>query len=206
MTADAQAAREDLAFLRGLVDEDWRPGLRFFGATYAAIGAAIFAQVAVQWAVDTGLLALPDGAILIWIVLVWGVYTVVQTLLPRWMPAARAVGLRNRVTGGAFIGMIASHLTMLAVFVIVAVRTESPILVPIAALSFFAMQGGMWIVFNAIRPGRGQLAHAFGWLAAALGCAFLIGSPHFAGAIGLVALALMVAPGLSMMRAARAPD
>jgi hypothetical protein len=38
---DRNTAQSDLAFLRGLVDEDWRPGLWGFGAIYVAIGAVL---------------------------------------------------------------------------------------------------------------------------------------------------------------------
>jgi hypothetical protein len=194
-----EAAREDLAYLRDLVEEgDWRRDLRFFGATYLAIGLAIFAQVVAIYAI--GALALPHPAALLAIVAVWTLYSIVQTMLGRRFGGKPATGLRGRAGTAGMIAMALSHLTMLIVFAITAIRLGDDLFLQLAALVFFALQGGLWIILHALRRERPCLILAFSWLAATIAAAPFLGTPAFGMAVAIVVIALMAVPGLGMVR------
>ena len=131
--SDLDAARGDLAFLRGLVDEDWRPGVWSFGALYLVIGVV---------------------------------------LMIAFVAAARRLG-------------------------------DSRI-VELLPGTMFTLQGVAWIVVHTLRRQGWQSVIAWGWFAAAVGVGFVVATDWFAPFVAAAALALMVVPGLRMMRSARA--
>jgi hypothetical protein len=161
---DIQSAREDLAFLRGLVDDDWRPGLWTFGALYVAIGVTLCLHVAISWAASAELM--PRGAF-VWgaYVVLYSVMSVVVTWISRRVPRGPAgVGVRSRAGGAALLGAFAAHLVMLAVLVIVAVRLRSEFVLQLAPLVLAASQGAMWLAVHATRPRTWHLAMAGGFM------------------------------------------
>jgi len=208
MTTDSnQSLKDDLAFLRGLVEpEDWRRPLWTFGAIYVAIGLAITAQIAGMAAVNSGVVPLPKGAGLAVIVAVWSVYGIVQHLIRRRGGRQASRDLRARVSGAAIIGMTLPHLTMLAVFAITAWRFHDGIFLELAGLTFCALQGGMWIVLYAVRSERWFALEGAAWLVATLAAAPSLGGEAFGGVLAAIVLALMVAPGLYMIHVARSAE
>jgi FtsH-binding integral membrane protein len=194
-----ETARQDLAYLRDLVEEgDWRRDLRFFGGTYLAIGLAILAQVVGLYVVEA--LAMPDPAAQVAIIAVWLVYSMVQTALGRRFGGKPATGLRGRAGTAGMLAMTFSHLTMLFVFAISAIRLGEEVFLQLAALVFFALNGGLWIILHALRRRRQHLFLAVGWFAATIAAAPFLGTPAFGLAVGIVVLALMVVPGIQMLR------
>lgn len=201
------SAQADLAFLRELVDEgDWRRSARFFGATYVAIGAAIFAQC----------LALPVlfwlGAgsglvILVAIVGVWTAYSIAQMVINTKLHHGKfGASLRARAGAAGFLGMVLSHLTLLAVFLITAIIQGDALFMQLAALSFSALQGGLWLMIHTLRRERWQLVVALGWLAAAIAAAPFLGTPAFGLAVAVIAVVLMIAPGIYILIQSSDPD
>jgi hypothetical protein len=194
-----EAAREDLAYLRDLVEEgDSQRDLRFFGATYLAIGLAVFAQVVAIYAVAA--LALPPPGGLLAIIGVWTIYSIVQTMLGRRFGGKPATGLRSRAGTAGMIAMALSHLTMLIVFAITAIRLGDDLFLQLAGLVFFALQGGLWIILHALRRERAHLLLAFAWFTATIATAPFLGTRAFGLAVAVVVLALMVLPGIQMVR------
>lgn len=200
------SVQDDLAFLRSLVDEDWRPGVWSFGALYMAIGLVLIVHMAIS-----GLLA--GVRELIGYVALYGVFTVVTfaigarsrrlfgtSVTPQ---NVRSSGLKGRAGASALGGAFLAHLALLIAFVIAAARNDAPILVELTPLALFVLQGVVWIVVHAIRRARWQAIEAWAWLLAAIGCAPLVGTPWLGVAIAGVAFALMVVPGAYMMRSAR---
>src|SRR5690606_37466602 len=98
--------------------------------------------------------------------------------------------------------MVLSHLTLVIVFFIAAIGQQDGTFMKLAALSFFALQGGLWLMFHTLRRERWQLVVALGWLAAAIAAAPFLGSQLFGLAVALVVLVVMIAPGLYMIRVA----
>ncbi len=203
-----QSVQDDLAFLRGLVDEDWRPGLWGFGAFYLAIGLVLIVHMAIS-----GLLAgLQELIGYIVLYALFGVATFAIGARSRRLFGTRfsahdvkGGGVKGRAGASALGAAFLAHLALLIAFAIAAVRNDAPILMELSPLALFVLQGVAWIVVHAMRRARWQILEAWAWLLAAVGCAPFVGTPWLGVAIAVVAFALMVVPGLYMMRAARAP-
>jgi hypothetical protein len=197
-------AREDLAYLRDLVEEgDWRRDLRYFGGTYLAIGLAILAQVVALYLI--GRLALQHPAPLLAVIVIWTVYSVVQTVMGKRFGGKRPTGLRGRAGTAGMLAMTFSHLTMLVVFAITAFRLGEEVFLQLAALVFFALQGGLWIILHALRRDSRYLVLAISWFAATIATAPFLGAPLFGLVVGIVVLVLMVLPGTQMVRLSYRP-
>ena len=208
MTTDTQSARDDLAFLRGLVDEDWRPGTWAFGALYVSLGATLVAHVLISWAADEGYL--PRGAALVTTYVV--LYTVAGFVWT-WIgghvrreaqrSAAQAASVKGRAGGAALVSAFVGHLVMMVVLVIVAVRQQNDVFLELAPLVLFTLQSVVWFVIHALRRQRWQLVVGWGWLLAVIGLAPLVGTSVFGLGLAATAVVLMIVPGAYMMRAAR---
>jgi hypothetical protein len=206
MTTDTHSARDDLAFLRSLVDEDWRPGLWAFGAIYLSIGLVLVAHVLISWAGAAGYL--PVRAVTAYVAL-YAVASVVWTWVggrvrrESQRNAAQVASVKGRAGAVALTSTFLGHLVMLAAFVIVAVRQSNGVFLELAPLVLFTLQSTAWFVVHAMRRQRWQLVVAVGWLVAVLGLAPLVGTSAFGLGIAATAVALMIVPGAYMMRAAR---
>jgi hypothetical protein len=209
MTNDAPSVHADLAFLRGLVDEDWRPGVWTFGALYVAVGVALAIHVLLSWADGIGLLPLQPPRLLIAYVVLYGGLSVVifrngargRRLFGTAASTSRSA--KGRAGGAALMGAFLAHLVSLGVVVIVAARLGLPQIFELLAPELFILQGVAWIVVHAIRRERWHAIEAWAWFLAALGVAPLIGTSFFGPAVAAVSIALMVVPGVYMMRLAR---
>ena len=208
MTSDTQSARDDLAFLRSLVDEDWRPGTWMFGALYLLVGIALAAHVLVSWGTDAGYLPLRGASLKATYV---GLYVVASFVWIGIYGRARRASQRSgapsasvKVRAGAVVLLSAflGHLVMMIVFFIVAVRQRNEVFLELAPLVLFTLQSVVWFVIHAMRRQRWHGVLAWGWLVAVLGLAPLVGTSAFNLGIAVTALALMIVPGAYMMHVA----
>jgi hypothetical protein len=208
MTSDTQSARDDLAFLRGLVDEDWRPGTWAFGAIYVSLGVALVAHVLISWAAAAGYLPLRGVSLVTTYVVLYGVASLVWTWIGGHVHqesrrrGTQAASVKSRAGAAALGSAFVGHLTMLAVFVIVAVRQQNPVFLELAPLVLFTLQGVVWFVVHSMRRQRWQLAVAWAWLLAVLGLAPFVGTSEFGLGIAATAVVLMIVPGAHLMRLA----
>jgi hypothetical protein len=206
---DLASAREDLAFLRGLVDEDWRPGLWTFGAIYVSIGAVLVLHVAISWSASVGLLPLKGWSMLAAYGVLYGAFSILWSMIGQrgrrifQKSGASLGGVKGRAGGAALAGAFAGHLTMLVVFLIVAARQRDAIFLELAPLVLFTLQGAAWFVVHAMRRVRWHLFEAWGWLLATVALAPLVGTDLFGPGVGIAAVVLMIIPGVHMMRVAR---
>jgi hypothetical protein len=216
MTDTSSSAHEDLAFLRGLVDEDWRPGLWGFGAIYVAIGAVLIAHLAISASMDYGVLPLEGWSF-------WAAMAVLYSLFGLatvWINARakhlfgtggrpfgadplKGSGVKGRAGMAALAGAFIAHMVLLVAFVVVAVRQQDGFVLQLIPLTLFALQGAMWFVVHAMRRQAWLQLEAWGWLAATLALAPLVDTVAYAPAIAVAAVVLMIVPGAYMMRAAR---
>jgi hypothetical protein len=213
--SDMETARSDLAFLRELVDEDWRPGLWGFGALYVALGVALAVHVTLSWVAMQGIVPLHGRSLAAAYVALYSVFAGAPWLVcvrsralfgaaGGWKsPGASVKGRAGAATlGGAFL----AHLVIMVAFVIAARRLDDDRIVELLPVTLFALQGVAWIVVHALRRQGWQIALAGAWFTAALGVPFLLASAWFAPFVAAVAMVLMVLPGIYMMRAARKSD
>src|SRR5688572_4903236 len=138
MTSDTQSARDDLAFLRSLVDEDWRPGAWAFGAIYVSLGAALVAHVLISWAAAEGYLPLRGVALIATYVVLYTAASFVWTWIggharrAAERRGAQGAGVKGRASGAALVSAFVGHLVMLVVLVIVAVRQQNGVFLELA--------------------------------------------------------------------------
>jgi hypothetical protein len=216
MSDTPSSAHEDLAFLRGLVDEDWRPGLWGFGAIYVAIGCVLVAHLAVSVSNDYGVLPLKGWPF-------WAAMAVLYSLFglaTLWINARakqlfgtgaksfgadpmKGVGVKGRAGMAALAGAFIAHMVLLVAFVVVAVRQQDGFVLQLIPLTLFALQGAMWFVVHAMRRHAWLELEAWGWLLAVLVLAPLMDTVAYGPAIAVAAIALMIVPGAYMMRLAR---
>lgn len=205
----SSSVHEDLAFLRGLVDEDWRPGLWSFGAIYLSIGTVLVLHVALSWSASVGLLPLEGASMLAAYAVLYGVFSIIWFWIGRRSQrifqnkSAATSGVKGRVGGAALAGAFAGHLTMMVVFFIVAARQRDAIFLELAPLVLFTLQGAAWFVVHAMRRVRWHVLEAWGWLLATIALAPLVGTDFFGPGVGIAAVVLMIIPGVHMMRVAR---
>jgi hypothetical protein len=209
--SDVETARRDLAFLRELVDEDWRPGLWGFGVIYVALGVVLAVHVALSWMAHE-LIPLQGRSLAAAYVVLYTLFGVAIWLIrlrsralfgakDSWStPGASVKGRAGASTLG---GVFLAHLVIMLAFVIAARRLGDERILELLPVTLFALQAVAWIVVHALRRQRWQIAIAVAWFAAAVGVAFVFASTWFAPFVAAVAITLMVLPGLHMMRASR---
>jgi hypothetical protein len=211
MTSDTQSARDDLAFLRSLVDEDWRPGTWAFGAIYVSLGVALVAHVLISWAAEVGYLPLRGTGLLAAYVVIYSLASVVWTWIGGHLRresqrrGTQVASVKSRAGGAVLVSAFVGHLVMLGVFVIVAVRQQNPVFLELAPMVLFTLQSVVWFVVHAMRQQRWQLVVGWGWLLAVLGLAPLVGTSVFGLGVGATAIVLMIVPGAYLMHSAGKP-
>lgn len=207
MNADAKSARDDLAYMRALVDA---PGnfQRSFGQTYFAAGLCYGAQMlahavqAMGWLPGAGPVALLIGL----------GPTVVFTGIPSW--ALLSERRARRPAGGAVAKAVAAvlgaiglaNLVLIFVIGLVAWREKSLVIWLIYPCTVMVLQGTAWLVIYALRRRAWFAGVALGWFATAAVMAVGVAYQNFALFIGVAGagfLAFMLVPGWLMMRQSR---
>jgi len=195
------AARDDLAFMRGLV-QSGADMQRPFGEAYFAAGLCYGVQMllhlgqALDFVGSDGLtgLSISLGP------------TVVFTGLMIWLsvrnraPAA-GTSLVARTVGAVFMAFGLSNLALIAIIGSQAVRMKSLEIWLIYPCVVLALQGAAWLIVWTLRRRAWIAVVSAGWFATGVTMAFCIGHPIpmlLVGGFGL--LAFMVVPGAYMMR------
>jgi hypothetical protein len=203
MTAtDAQtAAREDLAFLRGLFDRS--DGSSAFGEAYFAAGLIYGAQMllhgaqALHWLPPNGslMLAIALGPTLIFVpVLVW----------INWRHRRERLAAPGRAIGAVFGAIGTANLALVAVIGSVAWREHSLTTWLIYPCAVFILQGAAWLVASLMRLRPWMLAVAAGWVLAGLAMAQSVTSlGAYILLAGLGIWTCMALPGWVLIRVAR---
>jgi hypothetical protein len=206
MNADAQSARDDLAFLRTLVGDDEHAQMRSFGEAYVAAGLIYGGQMLLHAAQALGLL--PNGpplalfiglgpTILFIPVMAWIIYR----------NRRRAVrGAVGRAIGSVFSSIGLANLFLIVVIGSVAWREQSIATWLIYPCTVFVLQGTAWLFVYMMRRRLWFLAVALGWFGCAVGMGLTVTALGwfilFAG-IGL--WFCMALPGWILLRNARNP-
>jgi len=200
MSDPAQAARDDLAFMRALA-EDKDPLPWGFGAHLLAPALLYSPTAFLAWIDMQGLYDVADE------VLLWAWAPAMLVHIPIWFALVRgkslaSVGPAKRAFAGAWQAMALMTLVMLVSLFIASTRLEAPLMMfwPSIALTFY---GGAWFATATAQPSPLFTLIGLGSLATALVCAFLINTPAQWLVLGLGILAWLGAPGLLIMIRAR---
>ncbi|MBW8814971.1 MAG: hypothetical protein JF588_16240 [Caulobacterales bacterium] len=198
MTPDS--ARDDLAFLRALVDPPGTGFQRRFGETYAWCGACYGTQMVLHGLQYLGLV---DGA-LAGLLIGLGPTVVFVSALPfilrrhRASPGASAI---SRAVGAVFSAVGVANLVLVVAIGSLAWRERSLTIWLLYPTTVVILQGAAWMVVYALRRRLWLAAVAIGWFATGIGMALAIKS--FGALIpiaGFGFFAFMCAPGLFLMR------
>lgn len=203
MDGDTQTARDDLAYIRAIIEAGNSRTAMAGGEAFVAGGLIYGAQCLVQWLGTTGLLELsklgwllsslgPSVVFLGW--LGWFIWRTRGLVQPR---AQKAINAFFSAAGGA-------NLVLVIVVGMLAARKESIEIWELYPCFVFAMQGAGWLVAFMLRKQLWLLAVALGWFAATLMLGWTIGTMTYILIAALSLFLLMALPGFVMMQLARA--
>lgn len=197
MTEQMQTAREDLAFMRALV-EDRGPLPRPIGEHFLMVGLLYGANVLYAWAGKSGFAPWPAGDSAL---LGWAPAAVLHIPYALWF-TRRTRGFRGGPTlavfGVAWIATVLMTAAIVASIYVAGARTGVDY-VPIWPAIAVALYGGSWTVAAVARRSFSYFAVAVGCFATAVLCAALIGTPDVFLALGLGVLFFIGGPGLAIM-------
>lgn len=204
----SDSARDDLAYLRALVDTPAN-FQRSFGEAYFAAGLCYGVQMLLHaaqslgWIGPSGLVGLTIGlgpTVVFLILLTW--------IVQRERASGRGLAGSAARAISAVLGAIGvANLVLIIVVGVVAWREQSLVVWLIYPCTVLTLQGTAWLVIYAIWRRTWFALVALGWYAAAIGGAVAVALQQMAAfiAIGGVAfLTLMLIPGWVMMRQGKA--
>jgi hypothetical protein len=197
-------AREDLAFLRALVqpDDAWQ---RKFGETYAAGGLCYGIQMILHGLQQFGLVA-AEGPTALLVGFGPSVAFLALLVVIHWGSRTNgSAGVTSRAMSAVFGTIGLTNFAMVAIFASIAIREQSIKIWLIYAPVVLVMQGAAWLAAFMLRRKPWFAVVAIGWFVTGISMAAVIDSLGWyilVGGVGFVAF--MLAPGLMMMRQARA--
>lgn len=169
MTADAQSAREDLAFLKSLVGGNENAGMKSLGEAYLAGGVIYGVQVLLP--VAQGLGWLPHNKLADLLTGIGPTVVFVPALI--WVIRRNRMDLPKGVVGRAVAAVFAavglSNLFLIAVVGAVAWREDSLTTWLIYPCTVFVLQGTAWLFAYMMRRRSWLLLVSAGWFACAVG-------------------------------------
>jgi hypothetical protein len=202
MTATPESARDDLAFLRALV----QPGdilQRGLGESYLAGGLCYGVQTLASAAQALGLIPTTPAVSLTVGLVPTVVFVVLLIAIIRRARAKPPTGAVRKAIGAVFTCIGISNLALIAVIGLVALGQHSATIWRIYPCAVFVLQGAAWLVAYSLGRRRWHGAIGLGWFAAALVMAWFIQSTTgFLLVTGAGLILLMVIPGWAMIRRA----
>jgi hypothetical protein len=202
MTNDSASAREDLAFMRALVETDGRRAQAMAGQIFIVAGLIYGAQCLAQWAGVVGLITAPL-VLNLWVGLGPTVLCVAVIVAMTIKNRGVSQTSTQRALNAVFTSMGFANLSMVAVFGIVATRRHDWTIWEMYACVVFAFQGAAWLVSFSLRKRFWHLAVALAWFATAVALSLVLGTTTYVLIAALALIFLMALPGYAMLRAAR---
>lgn len=202
MTPDS--ARDDLAFLRSLVDQPEIGFQRQFGEVYALCGACYGTQMVLHGLQYLGLVNGAAAGLAIGV----GPTLVFVALLPWLLRRNRSrlgASTVSRAVGAAFSAIGTANLVLVVAIGSLAVREKSLTIWLLYPTTVVILQGAAWMMVYTLRRKLWLAGVAVGWFAIGIGMALAIKT--FGALIpiaGFGFFAFMMAPGLYLMRQNRA--
>lgn len=205
MTDGMQGLRDDVAFMRGLAEEGRKAPL-LGGAISVAAGVIYGGASLGHYAVLTDRFGdAPRWSLMgIWLGagLAMGLALWLLTPATRDRPGAASAG--NKAAGLAWMSMGFSIGAVFLAFLVAAGQTGEWVVMDLLLSVVFALYGAAWGVSAGMSGVRWLWLVSVGSLVSAVGLAFLVGEPELYLSFALGLLVWVVAPGLLMMRQARA--
>ena len=202
MTQDSASAREDLAFMRTLVEADGGRAQASMGLIFVIAGLIYGAQCLAQWAGLVGFVPAPL-VLNLWVGLGPTVLCVAVIIAVSIRNGKIAQTSTQRALNALFTSMGIANLPMVAVFGLVATQRHDWTIWELYACVVFAFQGAAWLVTFALRKRLWTLVVALGWFATAIALSLELGTTDYILIAGFALILFMAAPGLILMSTAR---
>ena len=198
-----QTARDDLAFMKSLVDGAER-SQGATGKLFVAAGLLYGLQMVGHWLQASGRLVLPPLGNLAIAAGPTAIFLIILTLVLVRERGASQGGSANRAFQAVFSAAGLTNLVLAAVFAPPAIAQHDLRIWLFYPCVVFALQGGAWLATWTLRRRTWMLLTALGYFACAIAMGASIGREIYILFAGIGMLACMVGPGLIMMRQARA--
>ena len=198
--SETQAIRDDLAFLRGLVQrgDDF---LRSLGRVYFAAGVCYLAQTLLGMGQGLGWISTANGPINLVIGIgPTAIFLVALVILLRLDRAKPAPGQATRTIGAVFGAVGLSNLVLIWVIGSAALREKSLTIWLIYPCAVFILQGAAWLTFFSLRRQGWTALIAAIWFGCAIGMGWAAGNlPIYGVFAGIGLLFGMTVPGAWLM-------
>jgi hypothetical protein len=203
MSNPVDTAREDLAFMRSIV-EGGSSFARGFGRAYFLGGVCYGGQMILHAGQALNLIP-PQPLVNLAIGLGPTVVFLVLLSILLWRDRRQlSPGHVPKTVGSVFAAVGLANISLIAVIGSVAWREHSLTIWLIYPCAVFVLQGAAWFVVYGLRQKPVMLAIALGWIASGVAMALVIDQHGwFMLIVGVAMLALMVLPGWAMMRNAQ---
>jgi hypothetical protein len=198
--SETQAIRDDLAFLRGLVQrgDDF---LKWLGRTYFAAGVCYLGQTWLGMAQGLGWITTSNGPINLSIGI--GPTAVFLVALAFILPRGRAKpapGQAARTIGAVFGAIGLSNLALIWVIGSLALREKSLTIWLIYPCAVFILQGAAWLTFFSLRRQAWTALVAAIWFGCAIGMSWAAANLPLYGVFASIGLLFgMTVPGAWLM-------
>lgn len=204
MSTEMDSARDDLAYMRALVNDGGRLQ-KSAGAIFFWAGLLYGGQCLGHFLTATGLVQLPAiGHLLLGFAPTFVFIVVICVLSWKWRKD-RPSGAASRALNAVFQGLGVANLVMIVVFAYGAHIAQSFTIWLYHPVVASAFQGVAWYVAWVIRRQVWLLVVSVGWFGATLACGLLIDQPAlFLAVLSVTLLLCMALPGYVMMRLGRA--
>jgi len=205
MTSDVQTARDDLAYLRGLVSSGTGPMQSTIGEAFLWAGLLFGSQCFLHWLQTQGLAPSEGLAALAISLLPTIIFCVVLTLIIWKDRKSKVTGVASRALGAVFQGAGLANLVMALVFAYGASRAESFALWLYHPIVVCMFQGVAWYVAWVILRRAWIGLVAAGWFATTvgLGVAVFADIGAYLLTLSIALIVLMAIPGWVMWRGAK---
>lgn len=203
MTADIDKVRDDLAFLRTLVQAG-DSGQRAFGQSYFAAGVCYAGQVFLNVAQGLGLL--PDTQPLGLVIGIGPTVLFVLLLIPilRHQKMGQLPGVVGRAVGASFAAAGLANFALIAIIGSVAWREHSLTIWLIYPCAVFVLQGAAWLIAFMLNRRVWYGIVAAGWFATSIAMGLTVTDKDlFVLIAGIGLTCFMLVPGAVIMRQAR---
>ncbi len=202
MNDQTQAAREDLAFLRGLV-EDRGPLPGALGRHFAVIGVLYGLNVSAVWAGEIGLIPFPgDDGFSGWLPAT--ILYVPYSLYLSYKARGTRPGPTVKAFAFAWASMVLMTGTIVASIVVAGLVTRSGAYLALWPALAVALYGGAWSIVSMVRRNLGDFLVAGGCFLSAILCAALVERPERYLVLGLAILFFLGGQGIRIMLADKA--
>ncbi|MBX3486031.1 hypothetical protein [Phenylobacterium sp.] len=200
----SDSARDDLAFLRAVVESGGDDAQRRLGEGYFAAGLCYGVQMLLHLGQYLNLVP-SEG--LVALVVAFGP-TVVFTGLMIWLtkrrPSNADASMIGRALGAVFAAIGLANIALIAIIGSQALRLHNIEIWLIYPCVVLSLQGAAWMIVYALRRRAWTAVVSAGWFVTGVVMALSIGHPlAYVLTTGLGLFTLMVAPGVYMMRRPR---